>query len=215
LWRCALTSHELLLLAEVLPGVSLVQHDDGVGVGFPAVLRGPRGDAEAERHVGHGHDDDAVACLGVLGDAGEGGLGHGVPEEEGALAVGLEPDAAARVRRQEVERVDGEVERAVVGELADGGAHGGEARAGDGGGAAHERLGGVVDAVLVEAEAVAARLRVGPLHGEPLQEVLQVGARELEELLENLRRLLLVERPHGGGELGGGGFGALGGGARG
>jgi hypothetical protein len=35
--------------------------------------------------------------------------------------------------------------------------------------------------------------------------VLQVGSRELEQLLEDLRRLLLVERPHGGGggELGG------------
>jgi hypothetical protein len=29
--------------------------------------------------------------------------------------------------------------------------------------------------------------------------VLQVGPRELEQLLEYLRRLLLVERPHGGG----------------
>ena len=146
---------------------------------------------------GHGHDDDAVAGLGVLGDAGEGGLGHGVPEEEGALAVGLEPDAAARVGREEVERVDGEVERAVVGELADGRAHGGEARARDGGGAADERLGGVVDAVAVEAEAVAAGLRVGALDGGPLQEVLQVGPREFEELLEYLGGLFLVERPHG------------------
>ena len=99
MWRCALTSHELLLLAEVLPGVSLVQHDDGVGVGFPAVLRGPRGDAEAERHVGHGHDDDAVACLGVLGDAGEGGLGHGVPEEEEKLGSGSGSSTAGRSRR--------------------------------------------------------------------------------------------------------------------
>jgi len=109
-----------------------MQHDHGVSVGLPAVLRRPRGDAEAERDVGHGHDDHPVPRLGVLGDAREGGLGHGVAEEEGALGVGLEPDAAARVGREEVERVDGEVERAVVGELADGGAHGGEARAGDG-----------------------------------------------------------------------------------
>ena len=47
--------------------------------------------------------------------------------------------------------------------------HGGEARADDGGGAAHERLGGVVDAALVEAEAVGARLRIRSLHGGALQ----------------------------------------------
>ena len=174
-----------------------MQHDDGVGVGLPAVLRRPRRDAEPERDVGHGHDDHPVPGLGVLGDAREGGLGHGVSEEEGALGVGLEPDAAARVRGEEIERVDREVERAVVGELADGRAHAGEARAGHGGGATDERLGGVVDAVAVEAEAVAAGLRVGALHRWPLQEVLQVGPRELEQLLEYLRRLLLVERPHG------------------
>lgn len=175
-----------------------MQHNDGVGVGLPAVLRRPGGDAEAERDVGHGHDDDAVVGLGVLCDAGEGGLGHGVAEEEGALGVGLEPDAAAGVGGEEVEGVDGEVERAAVGELADGRADPGEARAGDGGGAADERLGGVVDAVLVEAEAVAPGLRVGPLHRRPLQEVLQVRPRELEQLLEHHLRLLLVERPHGG-----------------
>jgi hypothetical protein len=43
--------------------------------------------------------------------------------------------------------------------------------------------------------------------------VLEVGAGELEELLEDHRRLLLVERPHGAGgggvrgRSGGGGFG--------
>ena len=147
--------------------------------------------------VGHGHDDHPVPGLGVLGDAREGGLGHGTAEEEGALGVGLEPDAAARVRGEEVERVGREVERAVVGELADGRPHAGEARAGHGGGAADEGLGGVVDAVAVEAEAVAAGLSVGALHCGPLQEVLQVGPRELEQLLEYLRRLLLIERPHG------------------
>uniref|UniRef100_J3MNZ2 Uncharacterized protein n=1 Tax=Oryza brachyantha TaxID=4533 RepID=J3MNZ2_ORYBR len=117
LMQSALTSHELLLPAEVLASVSLVQHNHGVGVGLPAVLRRLDGDAEPEGHVGHGHDDDAVVGLGVLGDAGEGGLGHGVAEEEGALGVGLEPDAAAGVGGEEVERVDGEVEGAAVGEI--------------------------------------------------------------------------------------------------
>jgi hypothetical protein len=182
-----------------------MQHDHGVSVRLPAVLRRPRSDAESERHVGHGHDDDPVPRLGVLGDSREGGLGHGVAEEEGALGVGLEPDAAPRVGREEVERVDGEVERAVVGEPADGRAHAGEARARDGGGAADEGLGGVVDAVAVEAEAVAAGLRVRALDGGPLQEVLQVGPRELEQLLEYLGGLLLVERPHGAAALEDGG----------
>ena len=176
-----------------------MQNHHCVGVGLSAVLRAPGGDPEPERHIRHGHDDDAIAGLGVLGDAREGGLGHRVPEEEGALGVGLEPDATARVGGQEIERVDGEVEGAAVGELADGRADPGEADAGHGGGAADERLGGVEDAVLVEAEAVAARLRVGALRGGPLQEVLQVGAGELEELLEDLRGLFLVEWPHGGG----------------
>ena len=91
-----LTSHELLPLAEILPGVHLVQHDDGIGIGLPAVLRRPRRDAEPERNVGHEHDGHPVPGLGVPGDAREGGLGHGGAEEEGALGVGLEPDAARR-----------------------------------------------------------------------------------------------------------------------
>ena len=48
---------------------------------------------------GHGHDDDAVAGLGVLGDAGEGGLGHGVPEEEEKVISGSGPSTAGRSRR--------------------------------------------------------------------------------------------------------------------
>lgn len=174
-----------------------MQHDHGVGVGLPAILRRPRRNAEPERDVSHGHDDHPVPGLGVLGDASERRLGHGVAKEKGTLGVGLQPDAAARVRSEEVERVDRKVERAVVGELADGRPHAGEARSGHGGGAAHERLGGVVDAIAVKPEAVAAGLRVGALHCGALQEVLQVGPRELEQLLEYLSRLLLVERPHG------------------
>ena len=95
----ALTSHELLLLAKVLPGVRLMQHDHGVSVGLPAVLRRPRRDAEAERDVGHGHDDHPVPRLGVLGDAREGGLGHGVPEEEEKLGSGSGSSTAGRSRR--------------------------------------------------------------------------------------------------------------------
>jgi hypothetical protein len=110
--------------------------------------------------------------------------------------------------------VDGEVEGAVVGELADGRPHGGEARAGNGGGAADERLGGVVDAVLVEAEEVAAGLRVGALHGWPLHEVLDVGARELVDLLEDHLSLLLVERPHDDGGRREEGWGVRGGAGR-
>lgn len=76
-----LTSHELLLLAKVLTSVRLVEHHQSIGVGLPIVLRAPGGDPKPEGCVDYGDDDDAIAELGILGDARELGLGQ-VAEEE-------------------------------------------------------------------------------------------------------------------------------------
>lgn len=103
---------------------------------------------------------------------------------------------------EEVEAVDGEAELAGLGELADARADGVEAIAADVGGAPDERLGGVVDLVLLEAEHVAAGggAGFGALDGGAVDDVREVLASELEELLEYGGRLLLVERAHRGGE---------------
>lgn len=115
-----------------------------------------------------------------------------VAVEEGHLGGGFEPDLVAGVGGEEVEGVDGEVELAAVGELADGGAEGEEAVAGDVGGAADEGVADVEDAVLVEAEAVAAGGGVGALVGGAIHQVFEVVSDEFEELLEDGRRLRLV-----------------------
>ena len=97
---------------------------------------------------------------------------------------------------EEAERLDGEVEVSAVGVLSDAGAEGDEAGPGDVGGALHEGLAGVVDLVLMEAEAVTARVWVGALVGRVLDDVLQVVSDELEQLLEHRCCLLLLQRSH-------------------
>lgn len=119
-----------------------------------------------------------------------------VPVQKRHLGGGFEPDLVLGVGGQYIQSLDGEVEVAAVGELADAGAERDEVGTGYVGGALHEGLADVVDLVPVETKAVAARVRVGTLMGGILDDVLEVIAGELEQLLEHRRRLFLVQRSH-------------------
>lgn len=97
---------------------------------------------------------------------------------------------------QYIQSLYGEVEVAAVGELADAGAERDEVGTSYVGGTLDEGLANVVDLVPVETKAVAARVRVGTFMGGILNDVLEVIAGELEQLLEHHRRLFLVQRSH-------------------
>lgn len=86
---------------------------------------------------------------------------------------------------EDIQGLDGEMEAATVGELADAGTEGDELGASKVGRAPDEGVADVVDLVLVEAEAVAAGVGVGPLVRGVLDNVLEVVARELEDLFED------------------------------
>jgi hypothetical protein len=94
------------------------------------------------------------------------------------------------------QRLYREVEAASVSDLADASPERDKLRASDIGGALDKRVGDVVDLVLVEAEAVATGGGFGALVRGLLDNVLEVVASELEELLEHCRGLLLVQRSH-------------------
>lgn len=194
---CYTIRSEIVLIPQVFPSVGLAVDYNGIGVGLATVLGGAGSDPEAEREVGHRKDDDAVTGADALRDAGKARFENRIAIEEGHLGGGLEPDLTPSVGSEQVEGLDGEAKGAALCELAEAGAEGDEAVAGDVSGAADQRLGGVVDTVLVEAKAVAARIVAGrPFHGGALHHDLQVWPRELEQLLEDGRRLLLVQRPH-------------------
>ncbi|CAL1370813.1 unnamed protein product [Linum trigynum] len=106
--------------------------------------------------------------------------------------LSLQPHLVLGVRQQQAQALDGEVELAAVGEPGDTSAHRDEVLPADVGGALHQGLTDVVDPVLLEAEAVEAGVRVWTLVGGALDDVLQVVASELQELLEDDRRLRLV-----------------------
>lgn len=116
--------------------------------------------------------------------------------EKGHLRGGLEPDLVTGVGGEEVEAMDGEMEAAVVGELANTGAEGYKAVAAYAGGATNQRLTGVVDAILMEAEAVAGRRWVRTLKRRAFNKVFEIIPSEFEELLEHYCCLFLVQRPH-------------------
>jgi hypothetical protein len=60
--------------------------DDDVGGGEAAAVGGgPGRDTEAEGHVPHGVDDDALVLRRVLRDAPQAGFEHVVAVEEGQL----------------------------------------------------------------------------------------------------------------------------------
>lgn len=69
-----------------------MERDDARRVEPAAVGRRLGRDAEAERHVGHVHDDDARVGRGRLGDPAEAALEDVVAVEELHLGRGLEPD---------------------------------------------------------------------------------------------------------------------------
>lgn len=88
------------------------------------------------------------------------------------------------------------MEAAAVCVLADAGAERDKVGTSDVGGALDEGFAGIVDLVLVEAEAVAARVGVGALVRGVLDDVLEVVSDEFEEFLEHYARLLLIQRSH-------------------
>lgn len=97
---------------------------------------------------------------------------------------------------QDTQSLNGEVETAAMGELADAGPEGDEVRSGYVCCPLDEGFADVVDLVLLESETVASWVRVGTFMGWILNDVLQIVACELEELLEHHRRLFLVQRSH-------------------
>lgn len=119
-----------------------------------------------------------------------------VPVQERHLGGGFEPYLVLGIGSEDGQRLYREVEAAAVGDLADASPERDELWASDIGGALDERVGDVVDLVLVEAEAVAAGRGFGALVRGVLHDVLEVVAGELEELLEHSRGLLLVQRSH-------------------
>lgn len=100
------------------------------------------------------------------------------------------------VGSKEVEGLDSEVEDAGLCELAKAGAQRDEVVTGDVGGTLDEGVGDVEDTVLLEAETVAASGASRAFKGGPVNNVLEVGAGELEELLKDGRRLCLIQRSH-------------------
>lgn len=156
--------------------------------GLATVHRAAAGETEAHGHVGHIVNDDAGALGRILRDAAQAGLEHVVAVEEAHLGRGLDPDLVARVAGDVVEGGDVEVEVLVVGELAEADAQRREVVARHVRRATHDRLGHVVDAVLLEAEAV--RL------AGAVEELLQVRAQEAGQLLEDFGRLVFGEGAH-------------------
>lgn len=111
-------SKQIRLVAQVLPTVGLAEAHDAGGVEAPGLCGAPGGDAEAEGHVVHVVDDDALVLGAVLGPAADVGLDDVAAVEEGHLAVGLDPDLVAGVLGEDGEGGDVQAELARLCELA-------------------------------------------------------------------------------------------------
>lgn len=100
------------------------------------------------------------------------------------------------IRRQQTQRLNGDVEVASVSVFSDASAERNEVGSGYVGGSLDERLADVIDLVLVKSEAVATKVGVGTFVGGILNDVLEVVADEFEELFEHCGCLCLVQGSH-------------------
>ena len=79
-----------------------MKSDDVHGIGVSALLRGFGRHAEAQRHVGHVVNHDALVLRGVLRDPPQAALQHVVSVEELLFGAGFQPDLEFGVRSEEV-----------------------------------------------------------------------------------------------------------------
>lgn len=85
---------------------------------------------------------------------------------------------------------------APLGELADAGTEGDQLGSADVGGSLDQRLADIVYSILLKTKAVSARVRIRAFVRWVFDDVLEIVAGELEELLEHCRSLLLIQWPH-------------------
>ena len=169
-----------------------MQNNDAIGIQLSAILRRLRGDTKTQRHIRHGKYDNPVTGGDVIRDSAQRALQNVVSVQERHLRLRFEPYLVLGVGGEQVEGLDGEMEAAAVGVLADAGAERDKVGTGDVGGALDERFAGIEYPVLVEAEAVAARVGVRALVRGVFDDILEVVSDEFEELLEHYARLLLI-----------------------
>ncbi|KAI3482129.1 hypothetical protein L1887_55260 [Cichorium endivia] len=181
---------ERIFVSEILSHIGLVKDNDAGGILLSCIDGAPGGDAKAERGVAHAEHHDARMFRSVVGDPSEMRLDDVVAVEEGQLAVGLDPHLVLCVLREVVERGDVQTELARLGKLAKARAERHEVRACDRDGQTHRRFRDVVDAVAVEAEDVRILGSVDEVH--------EVLAHVVGELLEERLGLFFCERTHGG-----------------
>lgn len=168
----------------------MVSHDT-IRIELPTILSGLGCHPKAQWHVGHGEDNYSLVLGGIVGDSAKPTFEHMVSIQERHLCRGLQPNLILGMGSKEVQGGDKEMELAGFGEFTDARAEANELFSSDIGGLLHEVFTDVEDSVFVEAQAVAAALE-----SRALDEVLEVGAHEFVELLEDRRGLLLVQRPH-------------------
>jgi hypothetical protein len=190
---------KLILHPQIAPDIRLVQHHNPIGVQLPTVLRTLGRNTKTQGHIGHRKHHDPITRRNILCNPPQPTFQNVVPVQERHLGGGFEPYLVLGIGSEDGQRLYREVEAAAVGDLADASPERDKLWASDIGGALDERVGDVVDLVLVEAEAVAAGRGFGALVRGVLHDVLEVVAGELEELLEHSRGLLLVQRSHLGG----------------
>jgi len=110
---------KLILHPQVISHIGLAQNNDAIGIQLPAILRRLRGDTETQRHIRHGKYNNPVAGGDVLRDSAQLALQNVVSVQERLLRLRLEPYLVLGVGGEQVEGLDGEVEVAAVGVLAD------------------------------------------------------------------------------------------------
>mmetsp|Transcript_19902 Transcript_19902/g.50288 ORF Transcript_19902/g.50288 Transcript_19902/m.50288 type:complete len:492 (+) Transcript_19902:577-2052(+) len=178
----------LLLGAQVLANVALVEHHERCGLDRSAGRGGLRSEAEAERDAVHVQHHHAGVLRRVLRYPAKTDLGDVVAVQERHLRVGLDPHLVLGVLGQKVEAVDGEVELARLGELAEQRAERDELVAVHIGGRVQLLGAHVVHALVVKAEDMRLVLAV--------DQAGHVLPNKALQLREDQLGLLVGERPH-------------------
>jgi len=162
--------------------------NDVVWIRVSTIGGGLRSDAETERHVGHRIHDHTLIPSSVLGDSSKTRLQHVIAVQVLLLGRRLQPDLVLGVRRDVVERRDGQSELVAVRVLADTGAERRELIATNVRGILQHFLAHVVDTIIVQPEAVRAIGTVNQLS--------HVLADVFSELLEDILRLFRCQWSH-------------------